>query len=69
MYFPKNAISVYQDEVNSIETDEENLNHNECDFEDFEENVIGNNNSKGCDFESILSLWKKMLEAEKYGFS
>ncbi|CAJ0887003.1 13615_t:CDS:1, partial [Entrophospora sp. SA101] len=49
-----------QDEVDSIETDEENWNHNECDFDGFDENEIGNNNnSKGCDFESILSLWKK----------
>ncbi|CAH1756834.1 15699_t:CDS:2 [Entrophospora sp. SA101] len=45
MYFPKNAISVYQDEVDSIETDEENWNHNECDFDGFDENEIGNNNN------------------------
>ncbi|CAJ0633255.1 5874_t:CDS:2 [Entrophospora sp. SA101] len=38
-------ISRYQDEVDSIETDEENWNHNECDFDGFDENEIGNNNN------------------------
>ncbi|CAH1765858.1 5965_t:CDS:2, partial [Entrophospora sp. SA101] len=53
MYHSNNAQNLDQDEVNSIEIDEEDLNHNEFDFEDFEdldENIIGNNNSKGCDF-------------------